>query len=75
MPTYKFGNGKKTHFKHFVETQDNDKAPIKVGAKFKQNPKKYDLSKDEVESVKKNMLESSKQKEQNNDKINKLKGK
>ncbi|MEG2158518.1 MAG: hypothetical protein RRY18_01430 [Clostridia bacterium] len=56
MPTYKFGNGKKTHFKHFVETQDNDKAPIKVGAKFKQNPKKYDLSKDEVESVKKMCL-------------------
>ena len=73
---YKHGNGKTTYFKHFVEIEDNEGNPIKVdGVKFVENPKKYDLTGEQVEQVKDKVLNHSKMTTENRKKINKLKQK
>ena len=76
LPTYKKGNGKKTYFKHFVETEDNEGAPIRSdGKKFIENEAKYDLSAGEVKYVRKKVLDHSKQSKANREKIFRLKNK
>lgn len=76
LPTYKKGNGKKTYFKHFVETEDNEGAPIRSdGKKFIENEAKYDLSAGEVKYVRKKVLDHSKQSKVNREKIFRLKNK
>lgn len=76
LPTYKKGNRKKTYFKHFVETEDNEGAPIRLdGKKFIENEVKYDLSSGEVRYVRKKVLEHSKQSKENREKISRLKNK
>ncbi len=76
LPTYKKGNRKKTYFKHFVETEDNEGAPIRSdGKKFIENEAKYDLSAGEVKYVRKKVLDHSKQSKANREKIFRLKNK
>lgn len=76
LPTYKKGNRKKTYFKHFVETEDNEGAPIRLdGKKFIENEAKYDLSAGEVKYVRKKVLDHSKQSKANREKIFRLKNK
>ena len=76
LPTYKKGNGKKTYFKHFVETEDNEGSPIRSdGKKFIENEAKYDLSAGEVKYVRKKVLDHSKQSKANREKIFRLKNK
>ena len=47
---------KKTRFKPFVETKDNENKPIKVGKKFIQNKPKKSLTKKQVSQIKKKLL-------------------
>ncbi|MDE7440057.1 MAG: hypothetical protein K2N23_06085 [Clostridia bacterium] len=76
LPTYKKGNKKKTRFKHFVEITDNEGNPIKIdGIKFIENGKEYDLSANEVETVRDKVLNHCKIASENRKKITKLKQK
>ena len=76
LPTYRAGNKKKTHFKHFVETKDNEDNPIKVdNMKFRENSDKYDLKESEIKYIQNKVFHKVKQSKTNNDLIKKLKNK
>ena len=77
LPNYKKGNKKDTYFKHFVETTDNNGDPIKVikGGKFQENDKRYDLKQNEIEKIRKKVLEHSTQCSENKKKLTDLKEK
>ena len=71
---YKQGNGKATHFKHFVEIMDDEGNPIKVdGKKFIENPWDYDLTPKQIEYVRRGVLSGKQQSQENNKKIAALK--
>lgn len=73
---YKKGNGQTTYFKHFVEIKDNQGKPIRIdGVRFIENPKKYDLSDEQVKQVQDKVLNHSKPSSENRKKISKLKQK
>lgn len=74
LPTYKKGNKRKTHFKHFVETEDNEGKPIKAtkNGKFQENSPAYDLSARELVKIKDKVLNHTKQSSENRKKIEKL---
>ncbi len=48
MPNYQQGQ---SYFKHFVEIEDNEGKPIKVGVKFKENHPKNDLSRKDINII------------------------
>lgn len=49
----------KSFFKHFVETCDNEGRPIKVGAKFRENRPRNDISKRDINRIRKKVFEDS----------------
>ena len=65
-------NGKDTYFKHFVETKDNEKKPIKINDKFRANHKNMDVSQNEVELIKNKVLYHTKQASTNRKLIDEL---
>jgi len=54
-----------SYYKHFVEIEDNEGQPIKVNAKFKANHKNMDVSKKDVNEIRKTVFSNSKQKQRN----------
>ena len=62
----------KSYFKHFVEIEDNEGKPIKVGEKFRENHPKLDLSKRDVNKIRKKVLEHSSPAPENRKKIEKF---
>ena len=72
---YASPNGKKTHFRHFVATADDEGRPIKEGKKFKENPRALDVGANDLHRIKSKTLKHSKQAQTNQKKIDKLKGK
>ena len=73
---YKQGNGKTTYFKHFVEINDSNGNPIKIdGVRFVENPKKYNLTGEQILQVSDKVLNHSKMSSENRKKISKLKQK
>ena len=48
LPNYQQG---KSYFKHFVEIEDNEGKPIKVGKKFRENNPKSDVSRKDVNKI------------------------
>ena len=76
LGSYKKGNKKKTYFKHFVETEDNEGNAIRVdGKKFLENAAKYDLSSKELKLLRDKVLNHTKQSQANRNKILLLKNK
>lgn len=66
---------KKTRFKPIVETKDDKGNPIKVGIKFRENKPCKDLSKRQVNQIKKKAYKSaSKQSKINKSKTREIKG-
>ncbi len=59
----------KSYFKHFVETRDNEGKPIKVGAKFRENHPRNDISRRDVQRIRKTVLEKSVPSKQNREKM------
>lgn len=49
----------KSFFKHFVETQDNEGKPIKIGKKFRENHPRNDISRRDVNRIRKKVFENS----------------
>ncbi len=49
----------KSFFKHFVEICDNEGKPIKVGRKFRENHPQNDVSKRDVNRIRKKVFEDS----------------
>lgn len=64
----KFYKDGKTYFKHFVEIEDVNKKPLRIGPDIQQNHKNMDLSNDNVKYIIKTIA-NSKQKNQYNKKI------
>ena len=62
----------KSYFKHFVEIEDNEGKPIKVGEKFRENHPKLDLSKRDVNKIRKKVLEHSSPAPENRKKMEKF---
>jgi hypothetical protein len=74
LPKYKKGNGRVTYFKHFVEIKDAEGNSIKIdGQRFIENPWIYDLSKQDVERIRKKVFSSVKQSGENKKKRDALK--
>lgn len=48
LPKYQKG---KSYFKHFVEIEDNEGKPIKIGDKFRENNPESDLSRKDVNKI------------------------
>ena len=62
----------RSYFKHFVETCDNEGQPIKVGTKFRENHPRNDISKRDVNRIRKKVFEDSAPSVQNKKKIEKF---
>ena len=54
-----------TYFKHFLETEDNEKKPIKVNDKFKMNHKNMDVSQFEVDKIRTTIFSKARAKQRN----------
>ena len=65
--------GQKTYYKHYLEIEDNEGKPIRVNDKFKENHKNMDLSKRDIDDIRKTIFVISKQKQRNNNIYNKFK--
>ena len=65
---------KKSKYRPFVETKDNEGKPITLGRKFLPNPSKSDLSKHAVAEIKKETFRNSKKAKENRAKVRELKG-
>ena len=67
---------KKTRFKPIVETKDNKGKPIRIGKKFKENNSRKDLSRQQINQIKKEVYKNSHNLtiETNRKKTRKLKG-
>ncbi|MBQ9713702.1 MAG: hypothetical protein IJV83_00075 [Clostridia bacterium] len=64
---------KKSKYRPFVETKDNEGQPIKLGKKFIPNPPKSDLSMHAVSEIKKDAFRDSKKAKKNRSKVRELK--
>ena len=62
LRSYQQGN---SYYKHYVEIEDDEGRPIKANNKFKANHKNMDISKKDVESIRKTVFSNSKQKQRN----------
>ena len=62
----------KSFFKHFVEIEDNEGKPIKVGEKFKENHSRHDLSRRDIQKIRKKVFEHSSPAPENRKKIEKF---
>ena len=62
----------KSYFKHFVEIEDNEGNPIKVGKKFKENPLRQDLSQRDVLKIRDKVFNHSSPAPENRKKIQKF---
>jgi len=69
LKNYQQGN---SYFKHFVEVKDDEGNPIVINHKFRENHKKQDVSKHDVDEIKDKVLNHVKQKDENKRKITKL---
>ena len=61
-----------SYYRHFLEIEDNEKKPIKINEKFRENHKNMDVSKDNVEKILDHILYHTKQAKSNQEKLNKL---
>lgn len=59
----------KSFFKHFVETHDSEGNPIKVGTKFRENHPRNDISRRDVQMIRKTVFEKSVPSKQNQEKM------
>lgn len=65
---------KKSKYRPYVETKDDEGKPIKLGKKFKENPPKNDLSKKAVTKIKKEVFHDSRHALKNRKKVREMKG-
>ncbi len=72
LKDYKTGNQKTTFFSTFLDTEDCDGKPIKVGEKFKQNNDNSRLTDKQVGVIKKRLYDKAPNKEDNKMKRDKL---
>ena len=63
---YQGGN---SYFKHFVEINDNENKPIKVGKKFRENHKNQDVSKSDIDKIRDRVFKHSAPSPKNLEKI------
>lgn len=63
-----------SYFKHFVEIEDNEGQPIKIGDKFRQNHPKQDVSLKDVNKIREKVLYHSASAAQNRKKMQKFRG-
>ena len=64
----KYQDGR-SFFKHFVETCDSEGNPIKVGTKFRENHPRNDISRRDVQMIRKTVFEKSVPSKQNQEKM------
>ena len=62
----------KSYFKHFVEIEDDEGRPIKVGKKFKENHPKHDISRRDMQKIRDKVLRHSAPALENRKKIEKF---
>lgn len=62
LKNYQQGN---SYYKHYVEIVDDEGKPIKANNKFMANHKNMDVSKKDVDEIRKTVFSSSKQKQRN----------
>lgn len=70
----KYQDGK-SYYKHFVEIEDNEGKPIKIGEKFRENHKNQDVSEADVKSIRAKVFEHSAPKQANLQKMQKFRKK
>ncbi|MBQ8299270.1 MAG: hypothetical protein IJX99_05325 [Clostridia bacterium] len=66
LPNYQQG---KSYFKHFVEIEDSEGKPIKVGKKFRENNPKSDVSRKDVNKIIDKVFNHSSTSSRNKEKI------
>ena len=66
---------KKSKYRPYVETKDDEGKPIRIGKKFIENPSKKDLSKKAVSEIKKSTFKKSSKAFANCKKVREMKGK
>lgn len=71
--TLTYSNGK-SKFRPYVLTLDNEGLPIRIGDKFKANPPRKDLSKDDVSKIKKEVFTNPRTGNANRRKVRHIKG-
>lgn len=64
-----------SYFKHFVEIEDDEDLPIRIGKKFQENHPNMDVSSEDVEFIKDKVFNRSKSKQGNQKKIDKFRNK
>lgn len=64
---------KKSKYKPFIETLDDDGKPIKLGKKFQENPSRKDLSKRAVDAIKRDSVTDPVTGKKNRARLRKLK--
>ncbi len=64
-----------SYFKHFVEIEDNEGKPIRIGKKFRENHPNMDVSKKDVDGIKKTVFYKSSPAIENRKKLKKFQGK
>ena len=62
----------RSYYKHFVEIEDNEGKPIKVGKKFKENHSRHDLSRRDIQKIRDKVFEHSSPAPENRKKIEKF---
>jgi hypothetical protein len=72
LPKYQDG---RSYYKHFVEIEDNEGKPIKIGKKFRANHKNQDVSKADVNKIRDKVFYHAKPSAANRKKIEKFRKK
>lgn len=69
LKNYQQGN---SYYKHYVEIEDDEGKPIKANSKFKANHKNMDVSRKDVDEIRKTVFTRSKQRQRNTNLNNKF---
>ena len=72
LPKYQDG---RSYYKHFVEIEDNEGKPIRIGVKFKENHPKNDVSPSDVDKIREKVFLHSRQSSENLKKLKKFRDK
>jgi len=72
LPKYQDG---RSYYKHFVEIEDNEGKPIRIGVKFKENHPRNDISSVDVEEIRRTVFKHSKPAPNNRKKMKKFREK
>lgn len=65
-------NKKETYYKHYIEIEDNEGNPIIINDKFRENHKNMDISKEDVDEIRKTLLTKAKTLQRNIKMLDKL---